>query len=158
LKGGNITEFQPITEDLLEETLEILNANSLYNVLENGSPQRTIEEARNEFLNQDTESYLIVLENKYIGIIDFLKNNPNDGCPWIGLLMIHGKYHSMGYGKMVYKIFEEKLIQQNYNKVRIGVLQENRIAYKFWTSLGFQLYTNKQWQGKAIACLEKKLI
>ena len=94
--------FRPITEDLLEFVLEILNSNSHYNVLENGNPLRTIEEARNEFFNQTTDSYFIILENKYIGIIDFLKNNPKDNCPWIGLLMIHGDYHSMGYGKKAY--------------------------------------------------------
>jgi len=39
--------------------------------------------------------------------------------------MIHGEYHPKGYGKMVYNLFEKKLKHQNYNKVRIGILQEN---------------------------------
>jgi len=150
--------FQPITEDLLDIVVEILNSNTHYNILENGVPSRTIEEAKNEFLNQDTESYLIFLENKYIGIIDFLKNNPNDNCPWIGLLMIHGEYHSKGYGKMAYNLFEEKLKLQNCNKVRIGILQENKTAKKFWTSLGFKFYASKQWKDKTIECFEKQLI
>lgn len=150
--------FQPITEDLLDIVVEILNSNTHYNILENGVPSRTIEEAKNEFLNQDTESYLIFLGNKYIGIIDFLKNNPNDNCPWIGLLMIHGEYHSKGYGKMAYNLFEEKLKLQNCNKVRIGILQENKTAKKFWTSLGFKFYASKQWKDKTIECFEKQLI
>lgn len=150
--------FQPITEDLLDIVVEILNSNTHYNILENGVPLRTIEEAKNEFLNQDTESYLIFLGNKYIGIIDFLKNNPNDNCPWIGLLMIHGEYHSKGYGKMAYNLFEEKLKLQNCNKVRIGILQENKTAKKFWTSLGFKFYASKQWKDKTIECFEKQLI
>jgi hypothetical protein len=61
--------FQLITEDLLESTLEILNSNFQYNILENGNPLRTKEEARNEFLNQNTESYLITLK---IGILELL--------------------------------------------------------------------------------------
>lgn len=150
--------FQPITEDLLEFALEILNSNPHYNILENGDPLRTIEEARNEFLNQNTDSYLIILENKYIGIIDFLKNNPKDNCPWIGLLMIHGKYHSIGYGKEAYILFEEKLKQQNFDNVRIGILQENTGAKKYWTSLGFKFFRNSQWKGRIIECLEKRLI
>lgn len=157
-EGGSIAMFQLITEDLLEITLEILNSNTHYNILENGNPLRTIEEARNEFLNQNTESYLIILDNKYIGIIDFLKNNPNDNCPWIGLLMIHGEYHSKGYGKLAYNLFEEKIKQQNIYNVRIGILQENTGAKKYWTSLGFKFYDNKQWQEKAIECFEKQLI
>jgi len=150
--------FQPITEDLLDIALEIINSNNHYNILENGVPSRTIEEVKNEFLNQNTESYLIFLENKYIGIIDFLKNNPNDNCPWIGLLMIHREYHSKGYGKLAYNLFEEKLKQQSFNRVRIGILQENKIAKNFWTSLGFKFYAYKQWKDKTIECFEKQLI
>ena len=150
--------FQPITEDLLGYTLEILNSNPHYNILENGNRLRTIEEARNEFLNKNTESYLIILENKYIGIIDFLKNNPNDNCPWIGLLMIHGEYHSKGYGKVAYNLFEEKLKQQNIDNVRIGIIRENTGAKKYWTSLGFTFYANSQWQEKIIECFDKRLI
>jgi len=150
--------FQPVTEDLLDIALEILNSNTHYNILINGKPLRTKEEARDEFLNPNTESYLIFLENKYIGINDFLKNNPGDNCPWIGLLMIHVEYHSKGYGKMVYNLFEEKLKQRGFTKVRIGVLLENIGAKKFWTSLGFKFYANKQWREKTIECFEKRLV
>lgn len=150
--------FQPITEELLEPVLEILNSNFHYNILVNGSPTRSIEEARSEFLNQTTESYLIILKNKYIGIIDFLKNNPNDNYSWIGLLMIHGDYHSMGYGKKAYLSFEERLKQRNYGNVRIGVLQENTGAKRYWTSLGFTFFENTQWEEMQVECFEKRLI
>lgn len=72
--------FQPITEDLLDIALEILNSNTHHNILENRKPARSIEEVRNEFLNPNTESYLIFLENKYIGIVNFLKNS---GLHWV---------------------------------------------------------------------------
>ena len=150
-------KFQPITEDLLEFVLEILNSNSHYNILENGNSLRSIEEARSEFLNQATDSYLIILENKYIGIIDFLKNNPNDNCPWIGLLMIHRDYHSMGYGKKAYVSFEKELKEQNFDNIRVGILQKNISAKKYWTSLGFKFYKNSEWEGKLVECFEKRL-
>lgn len=72
--------------------------------------------------------------------------------------MIHGDYHSKGHGKMAYHLFEEKLKQQGCNKVRIGVIQENKIAIKLWTSLGFKFYAYKQWKDKTIECFEKRLI
>ncbi|HOB09556.1 MAG TPA: GNAT family N-acetyltransferase [Limnochordia bacterium] len=114
-------------------------------------------EAKSQFLNQNTESCLICLENKYVGIIDFLESNPSDNCPWIGLLMIHGKYHRKGYGNTAYNLFEEKLKQHGYNKVHIGILTDNVGAKRFWTSLGFRFYTYKLWQGKTIECYEKQL-
>lgn len=93
-----------------------------------------------------------------IGVIDFLKKNPKDNWPWIGLFMIHGKHHNKGYGKIAYNLFEEKLKQQNFTKVRIGILQENTIAKKFWSSLGFRFCAYKQWKEKTIECYEKLLI
>jgi GNAT superfamily N-acetyltransferase len=150
--------FQPITEELIEAVLQILNSNPHYNTLENGNPLRTIEDARHEFLNPDTESYLVLMDNVYIGIIDFLKNNPNDNCPWIGLFMIHGVYHSKGYGRMVYNQFEEKLRQQGYSKVRIGVLLENTSAKRFWSAMGYTFYAYKPWKDKTVECCEKQLI
>lgn len=72
--------------------------------------------------------------------------------------MIHREHHSKGYGKMAYNLFEEKLKQQGYNKVRIGILSENVGAKKFWISLGFKFHADKQWRGKAIECFEKQLI
>lgn len=135
----------------------MLNSNSYYNILENGNPLRSMEEARREFLNPTTESYLVVLDNMNIGIIDFLKNNPNDNCPWIGLFMIHGNYHSKGYGNKVYISFEEQIKKKNLDKIRIGVLQENIGAIRFWKSLGFNSYKNSQWKEKCIECFEKIL-
>jgi len=152
-----VISFEPITEDLLEFVLDILNSNSYYNILENGNPSRSIEEARSIFINQVTDSYLIIWGNKYIGVIDFLKNNPKDNCPWIGLLMIHGDYHSIGYGKKAYVSFEEKLKQQNFNNIRIGILQKNIAAKKYWSSLGFKFYMNSHWEEKLIECFEKQL-
>lgn len=151
-----MVEFQPITEALLDSVIEILNSNSYYNILENGNPLRSIEEARSEFLNQFTESYLIVLENKYVGIIDFLNNNPKDNYPWIGLFMIHGDYHFNGYGKKAYLLFEERLKQQNFDNIRIAILPKNIGAKKYWTSLGFKFYKNSQSQGKPVECFEKR--
>src|SRR5690242_7435425 len=150
--------FEPITENSIELALEIVNSNSTYNILENGNPLRSKEEVISEFLNTISDSFLIIMENKYIGIIDFLNNNPKDNHPWIGLLMIKGDFHSLGYGKKAYASFEDKLKKQKFYKVRIGVLQENLIAIEFWKSLGFMFYGNSNWRGKAVNCFEKQLL
>lgn len=156
--GINLMLFHAITEELLDMALEILNSNPHYNILVNGNPSRTLEEVRNEFINQITESCLIKLNNKYVGIIDFLEDNPNDNCSWIGLLMIHGDYHSMGYGRMAYLLFEANLKRRKLANVRIGILKENTEAKRYWESLGLVLYYNDQLENKQVECFEKKLI
>lgn len=99
--------FEAINEETLEIVKSIVNSNENYNILENGNPLRTDEEIKTEFLNPKTESYLIIVENKNVGVLDFLANNPKDKQPWLGLLMIHGDFHSMGYGKRGYLSFEK---------------------------------------------------
>lgn len=150
--------FEPITEDSIKLALEIVNSNRTYNILENGNPVRSLKEVSSEFLNTISDSFLIIQENKQIGIINFLKNNPKDNHPWIGLLMIKAEYHSLGYGKKAYTCFEDKLKQQKFDHVRIGVLQANFIALEFWKSLGFTFYCNRDWRGKVVNCFEKPLM
>jgi GNAT superfamily N-acetyltransferase len=147
--------FEPITGELIPAALEIVNSNPDYNILENGNPLRTVEEVRLEFLNSKTDCFLVILENKTVGIIDFLENNPRDNYPWIGLFMLHGDYHGKGYGKKVYFSLEEKLKQKKFNCVRIGVLQKNVNVLEFWKSLGFRFYGNNEWEGKVVDCFEK---
>ncbi|MFC7063435.1 GNAT family N-acetyltransferase [Halobacillus seohaensis] len=150
--------FEIITQESLEIVMDIVNSNSSYNVLENGNPLRTIQELSSEFLNSSTESYLVKHEERYIGIIDFLNNNPKDNHPWIGLLMIHRDYHSMGYGKKAYLSFEEKIIHQKlFKSVRLAVIKSNKEAIVFWKSLGFKFYDNSEWDGRVVGCYEKHL-
>ena len=85
-------KFQPITEETLDIVLEILNSNPQYNTIYDGNPTRTIDYVRAVFMNDITVSYLILLNNTYIGLIDFLDCNPKDNYPWLGLLMIHSNY------------------------------------------------------------------
>ncbi len=150
-------KFERITEESLDKVVEIVQSNAAYNILENGNPQRTIKEIRSEFLNPATDSFLIKIENNYVGLIDFLRKNPRDGCPWLGLMMIHSTYHSMGYGKKAYRSFEERLKKHQFESVRLGVLQKNMHARVFWESLGFEFYGESEWEGRAVDCFEKRL-
>lgn len=150
--------FEPIKEETLEIVKSIVNSNASYNILENGNPVRTDEEIKNEFLNPKTECYLIAVDNQFVGVLDFLVENPKDGQPWLGLLMIHKDYHSMGYGKKAYLSFEKQLIERKFQNVRLGVLQDNEKAKKFWKSLGFYMYGKSNWGDKEVDCLEKHLL
>lgn len=149
--------FETITEESLDTALDILNSNPQYNTIFNGNPTRTKDDIRSEFINELTYSYLIQINNIYIGVIDFLENNPKDNYPWLGLLIIHGDYHSMGYGKKVYKEFEVKFLKDKFDAVRIGILKDNTGAKSFWTKLGFDLCIETDQEEYVVDCLEKNL-
>lgn len=147
MKGlKNMITFEKITEEYIEVILEITNSNQNYNTMENGALTRSKEELFEEYFQStnESETYFIKLDDTYIGLIDFLKLNPRDGFPWLGLLMIHGDYQGYGFGTDAFVLFEELLKKhENIHVLRLGVLLDNHQAKEFWKSHGFSYVENK---------------
>ncbi|MYL35403.1 GNAT family N-acetyltransferase [Pontibacillus yanchengensis] len=134
--------FQPISEETIYIAQEIQNSNRAYNEMENGKSSRSIEELKTEFLDKQTESLFIKLEDTYIGIVDYLMRNPKDGYPWIGLFMIHYDYQEYSFGYQAYIALENLLVDHGLKEIRLGVLVNNRKAHSFWESVGFTYIKN----------------
>ncbi|CAN7764393.1 GNAT family N-acetyltransferase [Paenibacillus sp. LjRoot153] len=150
-----LEEFQP---DNLKIILEIVNSNPSYNQMENGLEHRTSEELIEELHSPSQCCRLINDVEETVGFILFLEKNPNDGFPWIGLLMIHENYKRKGYGKAAFRLLEKYLHEQRCSTVRIGILKANQPAKIFWESLGFTYYDTKISNLKIeVDCYEKYL-
>ncbi|MDN3018717.1 GNAT family N-acetyltransferase [Paenibacillus sp. BSR1-1] len=150
--------FEEIKKDTLYIAVEIVNSNPEYNVFENSKETRNLEDLEDQFLNQNTICSFIKLDDTYIGIIDFILENPNDHYPWLGLLMIHGDYQGYGFGAQAYALFEKEMLKRGLDTVRIGVLQENKKAQHFWESQGFVYYkTTVSKNGSGIMCYQKSI-
>jgi GNAT superfamily N-acetyltransferase len=151
--------FEEITDEKLTIVQEIVHSNKGYNLLENGRETRTTEELKEEFLNSKTKSMLIKLDNSYIGVIDYLDENPKDGFPWLGLLMIHRDQQGKGYAKLAYAKYEGELIHTGKSAVRLGVLKGNVKAKQFWESVGFTYYETKPFKDyKEVDCYQKVIM
>jgi GNAT superfamily N-acetyltransferase len=150
--------FEEITKQTLYIALEMINSNPDYNLVENGSPLREPTDIEEEFLNPDTISLFIKLDDTYIGVMDYLMKNPKDQCPWLGLLMIHSDYQGFGFGAQAYALYESEMRNRGLPRVRLGVIKENVMAKQFWESLGFlYIKTALSENGKEILVYEKKL-
>lgn len=150
--------FEKISEENLYIVKEMIRSNHDYNMLENGKPDRTEDEIRAEVFREETESYLIKADETYIGCLDFMPENKKDGKPWLGLLMIHGDYQGYGYGTSAYYEFEQSLIERKVSLLRLGILDQNGKAIRFWERNGFTAYRKTEHAGKDITCYEKQLI
>jgi RimJ/RimL family protein N-acetyltransferase len=151
--------FEEITDKKLTIVQEIVHSNNSYNLLENGRETRTTEELREEFLNSKTKSMFIKLDNSYIGVIDYLDENPKDGFPWLGLLMIHKDQQGKGYAKQAYAKYECELLHTGKSAVRLGVLKGNSKAKQFWESVGFTYYESKPFKdNKEVDCYQKEIM
>lgn len=148
--------FEEITKETLYIALEIINSNPDYNVFETGREQRELAEIEEEFLNLNTTSVLIKLDDTYIGVMDYLMQNPKDQSPWLGLLILHSDYQGFGFGTQAYALYESDLRDRGLNRIRIGVINENVKGKQFWESLGFlYIKTALSENGKKIFVYEK---
>jgi RimJ/RimL family protein N-acetyltransferase len=148
--------FEEITKETLYIALEIINSNSEYNIVENGRAQRELAEMEEEYLNPATTSVFIKLDDTYIGVMDYLIENPKDQCPWLGLLIIHCDYQGFGFGTQAYALNESDMRKRGLVRTRIGVIKENVKAKQFWESLGFlYIKTALSENGKEIFVYEK---
>lgn len=149
--------FERITLENISIVLEVINSNPVYNLNENGQSSRSLKEIQNEFLGPETESFLVKNEDGFIGVIDFLHKNPNDGFPWLGLLMVHRDCQTKGIGRSIFHEFEKLLIKRSIDTLRLGVLQSNPSAKKFWITVGFTYVCTKSWNDKPVDVMEKAL-
>lgn len=150
--------FEEMTKETLYIAQEIINSNPGYNVLENKKGHRSLAEMEKEFLGSDTFSAFIKLEDTYIGVIDYLIENPKDRYPWLGLLMIHNDYQGYGFGTQAYALYENEMMNRGLGSVRLGVLKDNTKAHSFWESQGFVLFKKTTSQsGNEIWCYEKHI-
>jgi RimJ/RimL family protein N-acetyltransferase len=148
--------FEEITKETLYIALEIINSNPEFNMLENGMEGRELSDMEEEFMNPDTISVLIKLDDTYIGVLDYLMENPNDQYPWLGLLVIHGSYQGYGFGSQAFALYEKEMRNRGVKHVRIGVLKDNEKARSFWKALGFLYIKTALWKnGKEIFIYEK---
>lgn len=150
--------FEPITEETLYIAKEILNSNREYNVLENGKPDRSDEEVKEEFQYDKSTNVFVKADDTYIGVIQYLLLNPKDQTTWIGLFMIHSDYHGFGYGLMAYNAFEEVIRTESTPKLRLAVLEKNEIAKNFWKRVGFSFYDKSKVKENNVDCYEKILL
>ncbi|MEC1525307.1 GNAT family N-acetyltransferase [Neobacillus niacini] len=149
-------QFEEITKETLYIALEMINSNPEYNLVENGIALRELADIKEEFLNQETISVFIKLDETYIGVMDYLLENPKDQSPWLGLLMIHRDYQGFGFGAQAYALYESEMHNRGLKCVRLGVIKENVKAKQFWESLGFlNIKTAFNENGKEILVFEK---
>ncbi|MBM7605253.1 RimJ/RimL family protein N-acetyltransferase [Metabacillus crassostreae] len=150
--------FEKVSEEKLHIVHEIVSSNKKYNVLENGNELRSNEELKEEFLNSQTHSFFIKIEDRYVGIVDYIDENPKDKYPWLGLLMIRGDEQGKGYGKSAYQLYENHVKETGRTAIRIGILRGNKQAKTFWESRGFHYVETKPFKnGKQVDCYQKNI-
>jgi len=88
--------------------------------------------------------------SRLMGVVDLIRDYPEAKSWIIGLYMIHPDFRSSGLAQVVHSKLAEFVDKAGGEKIVIGVVEDNTIALKFWSKLGYkrsrevtQTYGNK---------------
>jgi ribosomal protein S18 acetylase RimI-like enzyme len=82
---------------------------------------------------------IINQQNDLVGLLDVLRGYPDETTWWIGLLLFVPDARSQGLGQKVTKGFAEYARANGGQAIMLGVVDENKLAYEFWSRVGFEL-------------------
>ncbi|GAA0701673.1 GNAT family N-acetyltransferase [Paraclostridium ghonii] len=75
--------------------------------------------------------------NELVGLVDIFKNYPEINTWSIGLLLLAPNKRRNKLGSLVHEELKKYALDLGVHTFRIGVLEENIVAHKFWNSLGY---------------------
>jgi len=74
-----------------------------------------------------------------IGLADYLEENPDDGQPWLGQLMIHHDEQRQGYGAEAFHALADYFRAEHaWPSVRVGPTRDSMVAFAFCQRVGFR--------------------
>jgi RimJ/RimL family protein N-acetyltransferase len=97
--------------------------------------------------------------NEAVGLADFLEEDPEDGQPWLGFLMIARAHQRQRLGTEAFTCLAG-YFKNHYGwpSLRVGVMKANTGALVFWRRLGFQeTPTDDDAAGKRHVTLQRAL-
>ena len=88
---------------------------------------------------EDKFVFGVYTENNYlIAVIDLIKDYKNPGEWTMGLMMIDPNERGKGLGKILNDYVKTWVSESQGKLLRIGVVEENYRAYKFWREVGYE--------------------
>ncbi|WP_164515148.1 GNAT family N-acetyltransferase [Paenibacillus lentus] len=145
---------------MIEVEASILNSDPYYNRIAKDKEILTMKEIKaeiHESLELGVERYLLKEEGEYVGILEILMRNPNDGYTWLGLLEIKKEHQGKGYGYKALNLFYDMMRVRQVERFRLGVISENKPGHRFWRRQGMKPVKFTMKDNKEIVIYEKKI-
>lgn len=82
---------------------------------------------------------IINSKNELVGILDVLHGYPEASVWWIGLFLLTPEVRSKGAGQMIIQGFIDFARKSGVHYIMLGVVEENKRAFQFWSKVGCSL-------------------
>lgn len=83
-------------------------------------------------------------EHELVGVLDAIRDYPNETIWWIGLLLLDPDVRCAHVGEKVVRGFVEHVKKMGGRAVMLGVVEENMQAFRFWKRLGFEFVQQRE--------------
>lgn len=134
-----------VTPELLPELLQVFTSNPFYVGMTEGPEGYDLAKLQRDWqlaaATPGRHMWAICrkCDGAAVGMVDFLQENPSDGLPWIGLLIIRGELQGQGYGtEALEALFDHFRRDRGWKALRIGVIAQNAPALAWWQRRGFK--------------------
>lgn len=94
-----------------------------------------------KLLSQNTVVLVLESDRKIIGFCSICKSRDDDttqNCGEISAIYLHPDYFGSGYGVFLIKAALSELKNTEFHEVTLWVLENNKIAARFYEKMGFQ--------------------
>lgn len=147
-----------VDEKDLDEVIDVYNSNKYFLNCHIGKEKVTREWILKELETMKRAGFSsckIVKSGKIIGSVDFKAGEET----YLSLLIVHSNFKGKGYGKLIFKAFEEFVKSKNSKSIRIDVVTgyDNSVL-DFWKNNGFDGTQNVSlnWAGKRLYAVAMK--
>lgn len=139
-------ELKALNRSQLREVAEVWQAAEDYARLEGGVDFDATESAK-EFFDAlppgktyaDKRTLGVYKADPLVGLVDLAENYPVKGTLFLGLLLLVPAARGQRLGNHIHQSIIQMARRENYEKVRLAVLESNPRALKFWRSQGYKI-------------------
>jgi RimJ/RimL family protein N-acetyltransferase len=78
-----------------------------------------------------------------VGVLDWLLENPSDGKPWIGLVMVRSDRQREGLAREALEGLADHLRAQELSEVRAAVIERNEAGRALASNTGFEVVESR---------------
>jgi len=146
LDGPHDLRVTPLTARDAERLQQLYDACADFTMLVEGEPP-TAHAAADDLAAlppgsrpQDKHVFgAVEASGRVVGMIESIRDYPEPGTWWLGLLMIDPGRRRDGLGSAFYSGFEHWVQDQGYDRIALGVVDVNTGGLNFWRRQGFSV-------------------
>jgi RimJ/RimL family protein N-acetyltransferase len=85
----------------------------------------------------DKFTFVFLFEDRLVGDLDLIRDYPEPGEWWLGILLLDPSIRSLGLGADIFARFSSWTAENGARAIRLAVATRNAQALRFWNRLGF---------------------